>query len=79
MSYELGLRCVPEILRFALDDNPGFHVARSVPTCGCFQRCTQRPYFGPYISSYISLSVDSFVFFSIKSVMTCSVISTAPQ
>ena len=33
MSYELGLRCVPEILRFALDDNPGF------------QRCTQRPYF----------------------------------
>ena len=32
MSYELGLRCVPEILRFALDDNSGFHAARSVPT-----------------------------------------------
>ena len=68
MSYELGLRCVPEILRFALDDNPGFHVARHVPTL-------QRP----YISSDISLSEESFVFFSIKSVMTCSVISTAPQ
>ena len=36
MSYELGLRCVPEILRFALDDNPGFHVARHVPTLKSF-------------------------------------------
>ena len=37
MSFELGLRCVPEILRFALDDNPGF------------QRGTPRPYFVPLL------------------------------